>query len=309
MTKDRFTPCAFALLASLSLAACSSSGSDQAMTPAPVTPAPETPAPETPEPETPEPGTPEPGEVTTETSLATGVVTALTIEEGDAASGIAVATNITGAEGAPVLSDTTYTVDGQTYTLVPFDGSGDSALATGDLYAVEVLSVDGVKAVASGVYGDPNEQGIVVDRTDILFSAAPTQVADLPNSTANYTGTFDAFFIDIQDDDAQSETGIFTATADFGTAQTLTGSLNAENADGSVGEQHAILTADIEGNSFVGVINNDVDDPNNTDEQISAAGYFTGDNASGLVGAAAGTFVHSEDESEEALIVFQATAE
>lgn len=273
MTNNHFTPSALAILASISLAACSSSGSDQVVIPA---------------------------DVTTPAKLPTDVTTTLTLDEEALESGIAVTSALVGAQGSPVVSETTYTVDGKSYTLIDPD---NPEAQRGDLFATEVASVDGVKAFGAGEFGILNEKGSDVDRIDILFSATPTDTANLPTSTASYTGTYDAVFYDIQDQETNSDSGLFNATADFGAAQSLTGSFNAENADGSAGEQHAILTADINGNGFVGTVETD------DGAEIDAGGYFTGDNASGLVGAAVGTFVHSEDESEEALIVFQATAE
>lgn len=282
---------AFAILASLSLAACSTSGSDKTVTPTPVTPPPATPA---------------PGTTSTPTQLDTDVVEALTFADSDTSVGAPIATTIEGADGAPTLEGTTYTLDGEAYTLIE---PNSSSLNTGDLFAVELVSVDGVRAIGTGEYNVLNDQGSDVDRIDILFSAAPTEVADLPTSTASYVGTYSGVFYDLQDQDTGTDTGIFTATADFGAAQSLTGSFYSADVDANPGEPEGILSADIDGNSFVGVINSDTSDPDNTDQQISAAGYFTGDNASGLVGAAAGTFVHGPNDSQDALIVFEGTAE
>lgn len=283
--------CAFAVLASLAVAACSTSDTGEVSAPTTVTPAPVTPA---------------PADVATETELAADVVTALTLDEDDTLSGIAVMTAIEGAAGAPVLTDDTYTVDGVEYTLIEQE---DTTLETGDLFAVEVASVDGVMAIGVGEFGVFNDQGSDADRIDILFSEAPTEVSNLPTSTANYVGTFSGIFFDVQDQDSLREDGIFTATADFGADQSVTGGFYAENADGTQGEHHGELIADISGNTFTGVINNNIGHPSNTDEQISAAGFFGGANAERIVGAGAGTFNHGPNDSQDALIVFEGTAE
>lgn len=274
MTSNRFTPCAFAILASLSLAACSTSRTEG-------------------------PTVTVPADVSTGTQLATDVVTALTIEASDSGSGIAFGTALEGAEGAPVLSDTTYTVDGVEYTLVDLQNPNAQL---GDLFASELVSVEGVTAIGAGEFGVLNEQGSDVDRVDILFSAAPTAVADLPTSTASYTGTFHGAFSDVQDQELHFDSGTFTATADFGAAQSLNGSFRSADEDGVVREQ-ATLDADISGNTFSGVIGSEDDVV-----PINAAGYFTGDNASGLVGAGAGTFTHDNGDTE-AVIVFEGTAQ
>jgi C-lobe and N-lobe beta barrels of Tf-binding protein B len=109
-------------------------------------------------------------------------------------------------------------------------------------------------------------------RIDFMFNGAPTSVADLPKSKAEYVGTYDMSTFDFI-----KSSGKFTATADFGALKTIDGILYKPD---NISTNYT-LEGKISENGFDG----DFDGLPNINVTSSAAGIFVGPSASSILGA------------------------
>lgn len=197
---------------------------------------------------------------------------------------IPVHVSLAGGEGAPrFVADedgavNNVVIDGVTYKLT--HESESESIEQGSAFALVMAGVGnddhGAAFIGTGpAYGDTSD-GADVKRMDILLAGTPTDPAKLPTAKADYVGEFSGAFLRT-DDGGDVDQGTFTATADFGAAQSLTGSFVSDES----GLEEATLAASISGNGFSGTVT-----PRGESGDFSAAGIFTGDGASGLVGAA-----------------------
>jgi hypothetical protein len=218
-----------------------------------------------------------------------------------------------GSNGAPKVVSAAnddapgqFTVNGKTYNLYytnfdPAEGATDDASSETE-YASSFLSaytkpenerVNGVESILS-LKKDSVTSEKLITRYDYIFYGKPTSVADLPKATAQYLGQYNYFgYFDGVLLDAPEE-GKFTAIADFGSAQKVTGSFfNPENGSDEI----AKLDANIVQNGFVGKIKA----VNGDQVQLDTGGIFTGSGASSLIGAGqndttGSMFVYSADK-------------
>ena len=188
-----------------------------------------------------------------------------------------------GGEGAPSLvvdgQDENLVIDGVSYKLT-HESESDS-IVQGSAFALVMAGVgndnQGAAFIGTGpAYGDTSE-GADVKRFDILLRGTPTDPAKLPTTKADYVGEYAATFLRL--DGGGVDQGTFNATADFGAAQSVTGSFVSDATGNEVGT----LSAAISGNGFTGT-GTMTEDPDGLGD-FAAAGMFTGDGATGIVGA------------------------
>ena len=231
---------------------------------------------------------------------------------------IPVHVNMNGAADGPTITfenngeDMYAEIDGQRYQVHDARDIArtDMGPAQGDPFVVELVGTgnlaagtpSGVTIIGTGdAFGDTTN-GSDADRIDVVFVGTPTDVANLPTATASYVGTFEGFFPNEEGPDGFDE-GAFSATADFGAAQSLTGEFVSSNSN----QTEAILNATIEGNGFSGTVSPIDRNGDPFAQGISAGGMFMGANAEALVGAGMGGFSDNNGDEGFAFLTFEGT--
>ena len=284
----------------------------------PVEPTPVTPGPTTADgdvavvtPVTPVEPTPvKPGPTTADGGLASPVVTALAGSSDNklalGAVELPLTASLIGSAGAPTVKiddkGRAYeiTIDGMTYPL----RATKADFVQGEPFALSMVGVgaDGdnnkgaVGFVGSGPKFGDISSGYDVKRFDLVFMGTPTNVQDLPNSTASYKGTFEVAFL--RSDGADYDAGDFSATADFGSAQKITGTF--KSMDNGVMVEQARLDAGISGNSFSGNVI-----ATGSEAKFNAGGIFVGPGAASVLGAAQGAAKDTDGSDYLGLLAFQ----